>query len=305
MQDLDFEELDKAVNSLMPQSASNTDANQVTVNPAPIQQPVVTPVAANINPIERPTTGRFMDVVHPSSDMRSTLNLPQRPSTVIAPVVVPAAVPRPNPVPNQPVTQQSQSQPVINTPVSNTSNWAGLPNYPANSEVPDSPFLSEAKVEKRPLGAFSDENISNSKPIDDTSVQSISQPKVETTDKLSPVEPVDNKIPEELDASLLKVESDSSTKPSLVDPNINPLSQNPMNDSISQQYALKPNVISAEAGNIYDTSSYNKSVIKKSTKKSGLMWVVWIILLLFIGAGAGAAFYYFVMPNLPGFKLPF
>jgi len=304
MQDLDFEELDKAVNSLMPKVASDADTNQVVTNPAPIQQPVATPVAANINPIERPNTGRFMDVVHPSSDMRSTLNLPQRPSMTVAPAPAPIAVPRPAPTQTQPVIQP-QSQPVINTPNPNVSNWAGLSNYSAGNEIPDSPFLTEAKVEKRPLGAFSNENTNNLKPIDNSPVENELQPKVEMPNTLNPVAPVENKIPEELDNSLLEVESDSSTKPNLVDPNINPLSQNPINNSISQQYASKPNVISAEAGNIYDTSSYNKSVTKKSTKKSGLMWVVWIILLLIIGAGAGAAFYYFVMPNLPGFKLPF
>ena len=290
MQDLDFEELDKAVNSLMPQSASDNTAVQPSNN-NPVTNPVVAPIA---NTVERPATGRFMDVVHPSSDMRSSLNMPQR---TAAPVIsAPDPIPAPRPIP---------TAPVINTPVQNTNNWAGLPNYPVNKEVPDSPFLTEAKVEKRPLGAFSDEINSAPQPAEAVVPDKDALLEVDPNYSQKPIVPETSAAPAELDDLLLKVEPDSSTHPNAIDPSINPLSQNPMSESINQQYAEKPNVVSAETGNIYNASTYSKVVAKKSAKKSGWMWVLWIILLLIIGAGAGVAFYFFVVPSLPGFKLPF
>ncbi|MEI7689941.1 MAG: hypothetical protein WCI79_03190 [Candidatus Saccharibacteria bacterium] len=301
MQDLDFDELDKAVSSLMPPSEPSDAASaQPTVTPAvPSPAPVVNvvvPTTPVVDSAPRPATGRFMDVVHPSSDMRSTLNMPQRPATPVpAPVVVAPPV---RPAPVTPITPS----PSVPNPAPAISNWSGAVDYQSPNPAPESPFLSGAKVEKRPLGAFSDD-------IPTPAVEP--EPVVET----APVEPAEPEMPEntgnrsdlpdELDTSLLKVESDSSTNPSGIGASSDPFVQSTGATSINQQYTEKPASVEQTAGSIYDTSSYNKVAKNQPKKKSGWMWVLWIVLLLIVGAGAGVAFYYFAMPNLPGLKLPF
>lgn len=287
MQDLDFEELDKAVNSLMPQTEAEDTTNAPVVTASPVAEPAATPAPTPvINTAPRPAVGRFMDVVHPSSDMRSSLNTPQRPAPTIpvAPAPIPVPAPAPKPVYGPPV------QP--STPAAD--NWAGLPNFQTPSSAPESPFLSEAKVEKRPLGAFSNEvptEVVEDKPAP-------AEP--EKTAEAAPEKVDENKIPEELDSSVMGFEADSSTHPKN-----SAYASNPLSTSINQQYSEKPSSAKPETGSIYDTSSYYKAVTKKKKKKSGWSWVLWIFVLLVVGVGAGIAFYYFVMPNFPGLKLPF
>ena len=82
MKDLDFDELDRAVNSAInPQPAA--PAEPVAEPPAPETEPAVepvteppapTPVVSSPSPAARRSSGRFMDVVHPSSDMRAKAN---------------------------------------------------------------------------------------------------------------------------------------------------------------------------------------------------------------------------------------
>lgn len=298
MQDVDFEELDKAVNAVMPQAPldnSNTDPS-VDLEIQPMQPPDPTPVSiapVSSSPVVgRPATGRFMDVVHPSSDMRSSLTMPQRstnsmlnltaqPAPAAAPVPIPTPVPYTSPV-------------SVETPKPAVENWAGLPNYQTPSEAPESPFLPEAKVEKRPLGAFSNEMPTTASPTP-TSAETNSQPMVSTETPPTPPE---------LDNSLLDVESDSSTHSNDAELATNPLSQPYASTSINQQYTEKPTT-SQNNGSIYDANSYQKVTARKPKKKSGWMWVLWIVILIIVGAGAGVAFYFLVMPNLSGFKLPF
>lgn len=105
MKDIDFDELDKAVNSLM--SSTPGDVSEAPASPpvepevSPVVEPVVeSPAATPITPTppaDKPAvkpgveltkrTGRFMDVVHPSSDMRSasSATLPKRKEVSIVP----------------------------------------------------------------------------------------------------------------------------------------------------------------------------------------------------------------------------
>ncbi|MEI6054151.1 MAG: hypothetical protein WCQ49_02150 [Candidatus Saccharibacteria bacterium] len=313
MQDLDFDELDKAVNSLMPKSKSASDDSltpssssaPVTSTDGPITAPIApvtvvsTPPA--LNTVERPSTGRFMDVVHPSSNMRANINLPQRQAST-------AQTPRSDD--NKPVAPII-SAPQYSPPVTSTTqppainNWAGLSGYQEPNEVPESPFLPEAKVEKRPLGAFSDEAVSSTA-IGETKSEQINALDDQTIEKTKPVETVDlsKSLPDELDDSLLNVESSSSTHSNAAELAVNPLSKL-SNDSINQQYTEKPTSTIKDSTSIYDTSSYNKAVVSKPKKKSGWLMVLWIVLLLIAGVGAGVGFYYFIAPNLLNVKLPF
>jgi len=87
MKDLDFDELDRAVNSAInpqPTAPAEPEALAEPVaaapaqvpEPAPQPAPVVEtssspPVTPTPSPAARRSGGRFMDVVHPSSDMRA------------------------------------------------------------------------------------------------------------------------------------------------------------------------------------------------------------------------------------------
>jgi hypothetical protein len=67
--------------------------------------------------------------------------------------------------------------------------------------------------------------------------------------------------------------------------------------SISQQYKEQP-VANQSSGAIFDTETYHKPLTVQPKKRSGALTIVWIILLIILGAGAGVAFYLFVLPNL-------
>lgn len=94
----------------------------------PLAETPVSPVVPIEPPAaKRPSSGRFMDMVHPSADMR-----PAGPQPSPAPRLV-------GPVPPKSV--------VADTP----SSTAPLP--PSEEIAASSPFLADAKVEKRPLGS--------------------------------------------------------------------------------------------------------------------------------------------------------
>jgi len=320
MQDLDFDELDKAVSSLMPQSAPTVApvtapaAPVAPATPTPVSVPIPTPAPtiAPVNAVERPVTGRFMDVVHPSSDMRTALNMPQRQSTPMTPVAAPAPAPvQPVYTPPAPVIAPA---PVVATspapaPVgpSLANNWAGLPTPPMANSAPESPFLPETKVEKRPLGAFSDElpQPPAAMPEPASIAQTtVAEPVPQIQNSTQP--DLESALPAELDTSLLQIESDSSTHPDDANLSSGIVDQSSVPTSINQQYEEQPSSSDTTSGAIYDTSAYHSAIASKPHKKSGWKWVIWILILLILGAGAGVAFYFYVMPNyLPDFKLPF
>ncbi|HJP81095.1 MAG TPA: hypothetical protein VJ841_01705 [Candidatus Saccharimonadales bacterium] len=63
--------------------------------------------------------------------------------------------------------------------------------------------------------------------------------------------------------------------------------------SIPQQYKEEPSTGDSKNGAIYDTDTYHhQPLAHPKKKKSGWMWVIWIILILIIGAAAGAALYW-------------
>lgn len=160
--EFDFDELDKAVNSLM----KDTEPPAPITNPeTPVTEPTtVSPVTETVTPVEplapvsseepvaveattpvSPTaipkpTGRFMDVVHPSSDMRTPSQTVAREGVAVNPI---STVPI-SPEVTKPVTASAETE---IAPDSVT-----LPPAPLTS-----PFLPDAQVEKRPLGGPSPE----------------------------------------------------------------------------------------------------------------------------------------------------
>ncbi|HMI09205.1 MAG TPA: hypothetical protein VK497_02295 [Candidatus Saccharimonadales bacterium] len=397
MKDLDFDELDRAVNTLMndvPKSdLSGSDDDQtktLSISPtlpddtaAPASSSVtelVAPVAATTTPAPQarsltpPATrrgGRFMDVVHHSSDMKKDKPASTKPfsrqGVTIEPVKssvsskdVAPSVPSPAPAldANPPVIEK-ETPPVTSVDTSApTSDWPDpldistpKPSAPSQPEVivdqPDpmplleegsetavtapasddlqpltSPFLSGTKVDKRPLGSGQTSLDIEAPEPDHTPVVSDTETELtvdDPSDQLPP-SPSETKkdLPPELQGDLVAIESGSTTKAAKLQESTQEEPKEPEQEtksetspptalleattddepaftgptSIAQQYKEEPNTGDPKNGAIYDTDTYHKPLAHPAQKKSGWLWVIWIVLILLIGAGAGAALYF-------------
>ncbi len=371
MKDLDFDELDKAVNSLMagvpktPSAPSETPENTVEIPstisdsapPAP-KIPVSPPAPARSSSLPVPATrrgGRFMDVVHPSSAMKK----PESPR-VVSRQGVTLEPTSPNPI------EEVPSAPTLPDPVtiSSTSGDTKVPEKSATqeNEWPDpldmanfgkedekqeqkpetkpsepkreldeltveaplvSPFLPDTKVEKRPLGANVTETPDAKEEDKDTTEGAVSLPATENDDQLpATAEDVKPLLPEEFHSELVAIESDTtnsdadkesaaesektdtpwvapqeeskSEEPSV--PESKPQEKKPAapvgSPSIPQQYREEPSTGDQKNGAIYDTDNYHQPLAHPAKQKSGWMWIVWILVILLVGAGGGAAAYF-------------
>lgn len=314
MKDLDFDELDRAVNSLITKAPNGSTQDSNISNEKPSVDTNITPPTL----AARRSSGRFMDVVHPSSDMRSSSPMPESKNNSIE-----SSMPIVN---STPITTPATDKPMIVEKPISKSDWPDPIDFhesnqkkdqkPAQSEDEDidkinneitktlsntsdesleSPFLSGAKVEKRPLGAFSNElPVSNVEIMSDEEKNDNKESNQDLENKEETVAP----LPAELHQDLLKIEADSSTYPekdSSVLTTKKPISTPELTTSIKQQYTEKPITSDQNSGSIYDTSSYHKNVVRPTKKKSGWMWVLWISILLVIGVGAGIVVYYFIL----------
>lgn len=305
MNDIDFDELDKAVNSL----ASNAPADQPTENT--VSQNTIT----NPSPAARRGNGQFMDMVKPSSNNRSSVVIPERN----------------NGSANSQMPAMQSSAPIVENASDNvvSSTTQDSPVIPENPVV--SPFISDAKVEKRPLGAFSNTDIpsvspsaleSNSempKPISSDNTIAPTTPAMDQTMNMGmPGDSNAESMPAELQQDVLDVESKGSidtsyaSNPVIADiPQADPIDQpkvtstiTPENEdnniataSINQQYQEKPSTTEQKTEAMYGGEAYQNGLVKPPKKKSSLFVIIWIIGLLVVGAGAGAAVYFFVLPN--------
>lgn len=375
MKDLDFDELDKAVNSLMgnvPKSEPvkpDDDIKTLVIKPSqpmPLLNPVTSVVpyssvseAPTPSSLSMPDTtsvttpslatrraGRFMDVVHPSSDMTKTATpvvsrsggvieplhdiAPDTSSTVLeAPVISQASEPVVKMLP--PITSAEgesdvtahavsdwpdpldlhDTQPVDESSIDDESESEPEPQATDETSMPDpladpapltSPFLPDAKVEKRPLGGFASETVvpamDEMTPVGDdipAADEPVAAP-VAPTAELAP-------LPEELQSDLMAIESrqaDTSMPVAAPEaPSINTpkpaLVQPAGPSSISQQYKEEPSTGEQTNGAIYDTDSYHKPLEHPAKKKSSWTWIIWIVVLLVIGVGGGAAAYLFLL----------
>ena len=149
MSEFDFDELDKAVAGAIGTDSTDVtkkeDTSVVTVSETSktTEDPEIS--TTKVAPAARRTSGRFMDVVHPSSDMRTRS--------------APAFVTPSKAQDEQPSLEVSEDQPINEGP-----------------KPLESPFLSDAKVEKRPLGGVGPE----------PSSQAQSEPEPEESEETEP-----------------------------------------------------------------------------------------------------------------------
>lgn len=310
MQDIDFDEIDRAVSSV---TSSNTETNSPDVKEATASG--FTSVSTPITPREAPTsfgspaarrsTGRFMDVVHPSSDMRPTASTASTaPIVPLTPSVQREVVSRddadrrtvaerspqslnpssafhwPDPI-NAP--QLPATEPDVVAPEEDLIPELALPAPLEDIAVSplESPFLADAKVEKRPLGAFSLPE-SDLPLLEDFNDQfgHVEDMVVEEAEVIEVAEPTEK---EEL---LLEAHNDSSDLPL------------PGPTSISQQYTEQVSTTSEPTAAIYDTDAYHQALVHQPKKHGSGQIILWIIALILAGGGIGAAIYFFVLPML-------
>lgn len=364
MTDFDFDELDRAVSSAL---STGVQSGKVTTAPTgetvlhlegdapesilPGQAAPQTPATAKeapesivperparlSSPASRRPTGRFMDMVHASSDMRPTSG-PIKATTLKAPSA-PAEKSQPD----------DTAAPLLS---------AFEDEMPETSPL-ESPFLPDAKVEKRPLGGPSPfatpvapneplleapdeprlESGLSFDPIDffestkkseekspedttDTAATDISDkmPSLDAIDIDAAFEGLDEAAPASEPEEAINVpleempegEPIESTANTVVEPTTTtsapavaptPVAEEPKSSafvgpvSIAQQYQEKP-VAPTESGAIYDTENYHKPIATPAKKKAGLVITAWIVGLVALGAALGAATYFFIMPML-------
>ncbi len=294
LSDFDFDELDKAVAGALSDTPQDAEP---ALDDAPVSTPqeevkAVEPTVSRPAPAARRSSGRFMDVVHPSSDMRTK-------SRFTPPVSTPV-VADPKPV----ETAQSIDD--------DDEDWA---------KPLESPFLPDAKVEKRPLGimpvtgdASKEDELLLEAPDEllveahtmpdpiDFAAQASALPS-EQEDTAAPVESVEE-TPAESEIELIEeevaksAESEVTQEASVSHVEEAPKEAEPIGPaSISQQYTEQASS-TPESGAIYDTESYHQPLAPTPKKKSGAWVFVWILLLLIVGAAAGVGFYFFVLPTL-------
>ena len=296
----EFDKLGEGIKSIGDEAAEaddNKPASEPTeqveepTQPQVVAEDVPSAPVASVAPVTRPASnGRFMDVVHPSSDMRSTLPRPTPPPTV----------------PPRQVAPQVDSLPAQDTFSPAVEEHGSL-----------TPFLPDAneKVEKRPLGAvpspFGDEpKVDETQPeksedsgaVDEAKVADTSSINNDTVDE-KPAQPQDDqqpvdatKVAEELtpeEKELQAVESLEVAEPPRDDESIEKVESGDTEKIRNQldQGASSSKSDSKPEGAIYDTEQFQQPLNHPKKHKSGWGKVLIIILIIVICASAAGAAY--------------
>ena len=324
MSDIDFDELDRAVNGAIdgndtPAPRPRFDDSPVAPAPEPpavtqpqtitrVERTTLSPVSSgsaavpvstpsqSTAPAARRSSGRFMDMVHPSSDMRShAANTTIETKPVQAPVAIP-----------EPAVEDVVEAPAWNEPL-------------------ESPFLPDAKVEKRPLGG-GDANVAEATSIvDEFDFQGLlDEPEEPLLEAPEPQERLEaTTMPDPIDFAVaqaeievvepepvvldepVKIEEARVVTPEVIVQQPEPIAEAPRPvveehvgpTSITPQYKEQASS-NQQSGAMYDTESYHQAVTAPVKKKSGWLTVLMILLLVILGAVGGWAVFTYVLPML-------
>ena len=384
MTDIDFDELDKAVSSLMQQhndknlqtlpqteqqepalsqsalppneAASPTVAGldipepekpkpPVTPLNAPVAEPIsttppaqseteVVPVVSSTPPLAtKRTSGRFMDVVHPSSDMMnnhpvrpraSRVGVSLQPTTEVTTKVVAESIATPTEAQDHIAVEAasgvSENEPIQPPSVTTDELYVSQPPL-------ESPFVQGAVVDKRPLGGTdivedtpeTELPVTTDIPIVPIATTPSEQP-IETSPEISEGDIREQdawgaaKSEDQLSAEPLVPELASdlmaleTSEPSVVE-EVTEVVEQPAQKIEEMKKALPvtpvmgdiPQQYTAELGSepepvpMFDAAAQTPELTHKEKKKSGWLTVVLIFLLLIIGGAGGAAVWYFLL----------
>lgn len=336
MQDIDFDEIDRAVSSVTNPGVTTPQPQAFSADTVQRSEPAISSHPAPSLAARR-SSGRFMDVVHPSSDMRSPASqtapfnrqevAPRTPSPMMAPTAaVEPIAPRPEPAVEstpEPDSAFHWPDPIdVSTPPAAAAESPVVPPLPSDAEEIasplESPFLSDAKVEKRPLGAFSlpESDMPLLEDFNDRMPSSVSEGE-SAADELSPPQELVTFGTEvsEKDEEVLLLEADNEAEdasaptlepviepaieqaPEVIIPTVMAESASAGPTSITQQYQEQPTTAIEQTGAIYDTEAYHQP-LTHAKKSSSLLVIIWIVTLIIVGGGIGAGVYFFVLPLL-------
>lgn len=278
MSEFDFEELDKAVGEALGTASNDRSATAGrpgsddsssrlgTSAPRDISQDRPSPSPA----ARRAASGRFMDVMHPSSDMRNASNGARPLSDITRTASVDSgAVADSEPVVDEspavaPAVEEPEL-PFIDEPLNSEEEVSEVAVEEDEPSVPESPFIADAVVEKRPLGYVPPETKTSDPEFTGEDMEAI---KLEAEDSVYMSEPsLDFEVPAEAattDLSAVEVDKIVADEPA--------------------------------PASIFDTPATSVTVGKKSGKKSPLVVILWILALIVLGAGAGFAVFTYVLP---------
>lgn len=348
MADIDFDELDRAVNSLMKDASSSKSSSmaarfvkssessnsdhslEVEESPSgesaadetapdsyedasqadePETTPKVPESSAPKSPLATKRRGQFMDMKHPSADMKNTGDAkPSEPSRVgihLSPVsqnVEPETSDEDEGRTEEPSDKKPEEPIELADVVEPAADEQSEPETQDQFEelsANPSPFLQNAKVKKRPLGS----------PLPDPGSEQVSDIELEfsevESEDVSVVSQVN--LPKELHSSILEVEADTIVKSIDVDDTesdeteddsefANKTESNKAeilaSASIPPQYKVKKqeDTSSDESQpSLYDNAVDHPVFVEK--KKSHWLTAIMIFLLLLLGAAGGAVVY--------------
>ena len=326
MSDIDFEELDKAVNSLMGQAGVPAEPSAVPTpvdaTPPPSQpvEPAVPVASSSLDDtpspiVNRRATGRFMDVIPSSGRSAQSRPVPSaaasREAAPLQPPVAsePTFVDTPSLVPTPVPTEQPEEEPVdqfIET---------GATDEPVVAEAAplSSPFLEGVEIDKRPLGSTpttaveAPEEVNTMAmpdPIDfsqeSTAVTEASESDPWASESEPDVAPVvEEPLQPELHPEILAVETmavEVEVLPAQSEPAMEPTVSAPLAPGdIAPQYSAAP-TDTPEPSAVFDAASEVPQPLNHpAKKKSGWSVVLWILLMVIVGAGGGVAVWYFLV----------
>lgn len=380
MKDIDFDELDRAVGSALgTDDTAPTETPAVSVasttatdnTPQDDTPPSASTDTATATPlVAKPASparrrGQFLDMVHPSADMRSTTPLPSAVRKTIAPINVnttpepPTEKPEeesdtasynsyPDPIDVKAVDDSSSSEsshdadsPVTSEDTPETqSSWpdpiefassAGqvedkaeneadiqpsaaaeyvAPEEDSSTEPSQTPFVTDAKVDKRPLGAFTPADEDAEAPVESPHAADAAQlvvspeaPAPEFSSDINSVEAAGVSQVESEDVPTREapepvatptVEASVPVEPAPVAPEPAPSSTNDgVAQSIPQQYKTADVKKDDDVHSLFDTKEYHQPLLPDGKKKSkkGVLIVVLLVVLLIIGAALGYVAY--------------
>ncbi len=339
MKDLDFDELDKAVHSLMggvkPQADDRDPQKTLAIAPTlnEDEQPAyekVEEVAKKIGSetitlpsegasadrvIEVPTSkgrsgGRFMDVMHPSADMKSASPSPAAPVKSVSVASTPQQ--KPNPVVELPHVDKEEKAEVV-APEKSEPKEVASPEAPQVVAAPapaetavtavapveplSTPFLADAKVEKRPLGGAptetSEMKSSEATELTDDVTSVDDAPATDSTAQLPLAPEKIVSVPDEYHDALLAIESQGSLELGDESEVATPEASTTVSEPVAAPSPESTDAVTPleKSGAIYDVNDYHQPLNHPAKHPSGWLWVILTILLIAIGGGAAAAFY--------------
>ncbi len=308
MSDLDFDELDKAVNSLVgdtPSSKEKTEA-PAAIKPDEIVPKVETTTPAVTLPSRR--TGRFMDMKHDGSSMKkdSSPSLMTSTKTNIEPL-------------------DSNIQPTATADIPVKPNTQNDTEDKPDEAKKTSPFLDDAKVEKRPLGGLESALDTESDLKKEAADIKDSDTKDGSEEKSAEAPPEPIELPPELDKDLVAIEADEAPVAGVPAPKVESETENNKEqeepkaaDTKDHKEEVSQLLASAASGSIpdqykrenrshelgsshplFDAEHFKDSPSSspkkpKSTVIKILQWIFISLGLLLLGGSLGAAVFVFV-----------